>query len=170
MVNILNNPNISKIHWTSSESHYNGVFLFGRRPDSHDLFLLKTVDSWFLTKCAWSVHKSAVKTFDDRFARCENTVWILFKSMLGSSFPPPPPPLILVLHEKPPFLDRDWKQCARAVCYPLSCFSLSSFAGPPEKRDYLKISTRDSGITVLGSQLTGLARLLYNHKVDFCCV
>ena len=33
MVNILNNHNISKIHWTSSESHYNGVFLFGRRPD-----------------------------------------------------------------------------------------------------------------------------------------
>ena len=51
---------------------------------------------------------------------------------------PPPPPLILVLHEKQPFLDRDWKQCARAVCYPLSCFSISSFAGPPEKRDYLE--------------------------------
>ena len=42
--------------------------------------------------------------------------------------PPPPHPLILVLHEKPPW----------AVCYPLSCFSLSSFAGPPEKRDYLE--------------------------------
>ena len=64
--------------------------------------------------------------YNNRFARCENIVWILFKSMLGSSFPPP---LILVLHEKQPFLYRDWKQCARAVCYPLSCFSLSSFAG-----------------------------------------
>ena len=33
MVNTLNHPNISKIHRTSSEGHYNGVFLFGRRPD-----------------------------------------------------------------------------------------------------------------------------------------
>ena len=33
-----------------------------------------------------------------------------------------------------------------------------------------KIPTLDSGITILGSQLTGLARLSYNHKVDFCCV
>ena len=33
-----------------------------------------------------------------------------------------------------------------------------------------KISTRDPGITILGSQLTGLARLSYNSKVDFCCV
>ena len=28
-------------------------------------------------------------------------------------------------------------------------------------------STRDPGITILGSQLTGLARLSYNRKVDF---
>ena len=33
-----------------------------------------------------------------------------------------------------------------------------------------KISTRDPGITILGSQLTGLARLSYYRKVDFCCV
>ena len=33
-----------------------------------------------------------------------------------------------------------------------------------------KISTRDPGIIILGSQLTGLARLSYNCKVDFCCV
>ena len=33
MVNILNNPNISKFHRTNSEGHYKGVFLFGRRPD-----------------------------------------------------------------------------------------------------------------------------------------
>ena len=33
MVNILNNPNISKIHRTSSEGHYNGVFLLERRPN-----------------------------------------------------------------------------------------------------------------------------------------
>ena len=30
------------------------------------------------------------------------------------------------------------KQCAWAVCYSLSCFSLGSFAGPPGKRDYLE--------------------------------
>ena len=36
------------------------------------------------------------------------------------------------------FLYRDWKQCAWAVCYPLSCLSLGSFAGPPGKRDYLE--------------------------------
>ena len=28
----------------------------------------------------------------------------------------------------------------------------------------------DPGITILGSPLTGLARLSYNRKVDFCCV
>ena len=33
-----------------------------------------------------------------------------------------------------------------------------------------KIFTRDPGITILWSQLTGLARLSYNRKVDFCCV
>ena len=43
------------------------------------------------------------------------------------------------------------------MCYPLSCLSVSSFAGPSGKRDYWKISTRDLGITILGSQLTSLA-------------
>ena len=33
-----------------------------------------------------------------------------------------------------------------------------------------KISTLDRGITILGSQLTALARLSYNRKVEFCCV
>ena len=33
-----------------------------------------------------------------------------------------------------------------------------------------KIATRDPGITIPGSQLTRLARLSYNRKVDFCCV
>ena len=33
-----------------------------------------------------------------------------------------------------------------------------------------KISTRDPGITILGSRLTGLTRLSYNRKVDFCFV
>ena len=50
-----------------------------------------------------------------------------------------------------PFLYRDWKQCAWTVCYPLSCLSLGSFAGPPGKRDLTwKISTRDPGITIQG--------------------
>ena len=33
-----------------------------------------------------------------------------------------------------------------------------------------KISSRDPGITILGSQLTGLAQLSCNRRVDFCCV
>ena len=33
-----------------------------------------------------------------------------------------------------------------------------------------KISTRDPGIIILGSQLTGLAWLSYNRKVVFVCV
>ena len=32
------------------------------------------------------------------------------------------------------------------------------------------IFRRDSGITILGSQLTGLTRLSCNRKVDLCCV
>ena len=39
-------------------------------------FFLKTVDLWFFSKCAWSVRKSAGKTHADRFASCENIVWI----------------------------------------------------------------------------------------------
>ena len=35
-----------------------------------------------------------------------------------------------------PFLYRDWKQCAWAVWYPMSCFSLGLFVGLPGKRDY----------------------------------
>ena len=37
-----------------------------------------------------------------------------------------------------PFLYRDWKQHAWAVCYPLSCFLLFSFVGLPGKGDYLE--------------------------------
>ena len=33
-----------------------------------------------------------------------------------------------------------------------------------------KSFTQDPGITILGSQLTGLARLSCNRNVDFCCV
>ena len=42
--------------------------------------------------------------------------------------------------------------------------------GPPASVITWKISTRDPGITITGSQLTGMARLPYNRKVDFCCV
>ena len=81
---------------------------------------------------------------------------------------------IPVLHEKgqpgTPFLYIDWKKCARAVCYPLPCFSLGSFAMPPGKREYLENfhpgSLHHSSV---GSQLTGLVRLSYNRKPDFCC-
>ena len=51
------------------------------------------------------------------------------------------------------------EQCAWTDYYPLFCFSLGSFAGPPGKLDYLKNFHP-------GSQLTGLARLSYNRKVD----
>ena len=51
------------------------------------------------------------------------------------------------------------EQCAWTEYYPLSCFSLGSFAGPPGKLDYLENFHPDS-------QLTGLARLSYNRKVD----
>ena len=33
-----------------------------------------------------------------------------------------------------------------------------------------KISKQDPGISVLGSELTGLARLSGNRNFDFCCV
>ena len=58
-----------------------------------------------------------------------------------------------------PSLYRDLKQCAWAVSYQLSCLSLGSFAGRPVSVITCKISTRDLGITILGCQLTGLARL-----------
>ena len=35
-------------------------------------------------------------------------------------------------------LYRDWNQRAWALCYPLSCLLLCSFAGPPGRRDYLE--------------------------------
>ena len=41
--------------------------------------------------------------------------------------------------------------------------------GRPASEITWKISTRDPSITILGSQQTGLARLSYNRKVDFCC-
>ena len=53
---------------------------------------------------------------------------------------------------------------------PQSCFLLGSFAGPSASVITWKISTRDPGITLSGSQLTRLARLSYNRKVYFCCV
>ena len=39
---------------------------------------------------------------------------------------------------EPRFLLRDWKQCAWAVCYPLSCFSFGLFAELTGRRDYLE--------------------------------
>ena len=42
--------------------------------------------------------------------------------------------------------------------------------GRPASVITCKIATRDSGITILGFQVTGLARLTFNGKVDFCCV
>ena len=32
-----------------------------------------------------------------------------------------------------------------------------------------KTAPREPGITIQGFQLTSLAQLSYNHKVDFCC-
>ena len=54
-------------------------------------------------------------------------------------------------------------------CYPLSCFSLGSFTGPPGKRDYSENFQSGSWHHNTGIP-TGLARLSYNRKVDFCCV
>ena len=62
------------------------------------------------------------------------------------------------------------KQCPWTVCYLLSCFSLDWLPWPPGKGDYSENFHPDAGITILGSQLTGLARLSYNRKVDFCSV
>ena len=53
------------------------------------------------------------------------------------------------------------------MCYPLSWFSVGSFAGLPSKPDYLEISDLDPSITILGSQLAGLAWLSYNCKSWF---
>ena len=51
------------------------------------------------------------------------------------------------------------------VCYPLSCFLMGSFAGPPGKRDYLENVHQGSQHYKRGSQLTGLARLSCNRKL-----
>ena len=47
---------------------------------------------------------------------------------------------------------------------------LVQFQGCPTSVITWKISSQDPGITILGSQLSGLARLSCNRKVDFCCV
>ena len=67
---------------------------------------------------------------------------------------------------EPPFLYRDWKQCAKAVCYPLSWFSIGSFTRPPGKHDNLENFQQDRGIIILGSTLTRPAQLSCNRKVD----
>ena len=49
-------------------------------------------------------------------------------------------------------------------------FRLVNSPGRPASVVSWKISNRDPGVTILGSQLTGLAWLTCNRKVDFCCV
>ena len=66
---------------------------------------------------------------------------------------------------KPPFV-MEIGSSAIEQCVNRCCFSLGSFAGVIT----WKISSRDPGITILASHLTGLARLSCNRKVDFCCV
>ena len=58
------------------------------------------------------------------------------------------------------------EQCV--TCCPV--FLLIDSPGRPARVITRKISTPDAGITILGSQLTGLGRLSYNRKVDFCSV
>ena len=58
------------------------------------------------------------------------------------------------------------EQCV--TCSPV--FRLIESPGCPERVITRKIIHPDPGITILGSQLTGLARLSYNRKGDFCCV
>ena len=41
--------------------------------------------------------------------------------------------------------------------------------GRPASVITFKIATREPDITIQGFQLTGLAGLSYNRKVDFCC-
>ena len=43
-----------------------------------------------MRKCR--LEKADGKTLADRFASCENIVWISFKRMYGKYLPPPPPP------------------------------------------------------------------------------
>ena len=68
---------------------------------------------------------------------------------------------------EPPFLYRDWKQWAKAMCYPLPWFSIGSFTRPPGKHDNLENFQQDRGITILGSKLTWPAQFSCNRKVDF---
>ena len=51
---------------------------------------------------------------------------------------------------------------------PVSC--LVHLPGRLESVITWKIATWDPGITEPGSQLTRLALLSYNRKVDFCCI
>ena len=62
---------------------------------------------------------------------------------------------------KPPFLYRGWKQCAWAVWYPLSFFSLGSFGGLHSNRGVLSIQHkfRFEISEILRAQWNGTFRL-----------
>ena len=57
----------------------------------------------------------------------------------------------------------------RVTRHAVSRFVEDSLGGPASVIKW-KISTRDPGITVVRSELTGLVGLLYNDKVDLCFV
>ena len=57
----------------------------------------------------------------------------------------------------------------RVTCNAVSRFVEDSPCGPASAITW-KISSQDPGITVVGSELTGLAGLLYNDKVDLSFV
>ena len=57
----------------------------------------------------------------------------------------------------------------RVTRHAVSRFVEDSPGGPASMIKW-KISTQDPGITVVGSELTGLAGLLDNDKVDLCFV
>ena len=60
-----------------------------------------------------------------------------------------------------------WGSNAHERCVTLCAVSrLVHSPGRPAGVIAWKISTRNSGITILGSQLTGLPRLTYKRKVD----
>ena len=50
------------------------------------------------------------------------------------------------------------------------CRFVEDSPGGPASVIKWKISSQDPGITVVGSELTGLAGLLYNDEVDLCFV
>ena len=58
------------------------------------------------------------------------------------------------------------EQCV--TCCPVS--RLVHSPGRPACVITWKIATREPGITIQGFQVTGLAGLSHNRKVDFCCV